>query len=217
MLRPSRVTGSPPQARIARGRSCGPSRPSPRVAHLRHEPSSQRSRVTFEPCWRLAGDPVRWRTTPETALAICRALEGGRQAQGPRNPVLVVQSRRRHWGRSSVTPSARAGRGGCALSVATGHRPCPSSLAPPLVVRHGSRMGPACRAPRRPRPVSGHAPCGAAPRTGHATAGTASRRGIVASRCIGCRRSPGHCTAMRALLTTGCRPAADFETCHQGA
>ena len=98
MLRPSRVTGSPPQARIARGRSCGPSRPSPRVAHLRHEPSSQRSRVTFEPCWRLAGDPVRWRTTPETALAICRALEGGRQAQGPRNPVLVVQSRRRHWG-----------------------------------------------------------------------------------------------------------------------
>ena len=150
MLRPSRVTGSPPQARIARGRSCGPSRPSPRVAHLRQEPSSQRSRVTFEPCWRLAGDPVRWRTTPETALAICRALEGGRQAQGPRNPVLVVQSRRRHWGRSSVTPSARAGRGGCALSVATGHRPCPSSLAPPLVVRHGSRMGPACRAPRRP-------------------------------------------------------------------
>ena len=194
-----------------------PSRPSPRVAHLRHEPSSQRSRVTFEPCWRLAGDPVRWRTTPETALAICRALEGGRQAQGPRNPVLVVQSRRRHWGRSSVTPSARAGRGGCALSVATGHRPCPSSLAPPLVVRHGSRMGPVCRAPRRPRPVSAHAPCGAAARTGHATAGTASRRSIVASRCIGCRRSPGRCTAMRALLTTGCRPAADFETCHQGA
>ena len=193
MLRPSRVTGSPPQARIARGRSCGPSRPSPRVAHLRHEPSSQRSRVTFEPCWRLAGDPVRWRTTPETALAICRALEGGRQAQGPRNPVLVVQSRRRHWGRSSVTPSARAGRGGCALSVATGHRPCPSSLAPPLVVRHGSRMGPACRAPRRPGqspgtprvappPVQGMRP--RAPRRGGASwrvdaSGAVEARGIA--------------------------------------
>ena len=143
---------------------------------------------------------------------------GGRApSPGSREPALVVQSRRRHWGRSSVTPSARAGRGGCARSVATGHRACPSSLAPPLVVRHGSRMGPACRALRRPRPVSAHAPCGAVPRTGHATASTASRRGIVASRCIGCRRSPGHCTAMRALLTTGCRPAADFETCHQGA
>ena len=216
MLRPSRVTGSPPQARIARGRSCGPSRRIPRGAHLTPGPSSQRSRVTFEPCWRLACGPVRCRTTPETALAICRALEGGRQAQGPRNPALVIQSRRRHCGRSPVTPSAKAGRGGCAWSVATGHRACPSRLAAPLVVRHDSRMGPACRAPRRPRPVSAHAPCGAAPRTGNATAGTASRRGIVASRCRGCRRSPGHRTAMRALLTTGCRPAADFETCHQG-
>ena len=159
--------------------------------------------------------PCAARTTPETALAICRALEGGRQAQGPRNPALVIQSRRRHWGRSPVTPSAKAGRGGCAWSVATGHRACPSRLAAPLVVRHDSRMGPACRAPRRPRPVSAHAPCGAPPRTGNATAGTASRRGIVASRCRGCRRSPGHRTAMRALLTTGCRPAADFETCHQ--
>ena len=217
MLRPSRVTGSPPQARIARGRSCGPSRPSPRVAHLRHEPSSQRSRVTFEPCWRLAGDLVRWRTIPETASAICRALEGGRHAQGPREPALVVQSRRRHWGRASVTPSARAGRGGCARSVATGHRACPSSLAPLLVVWHGSRVGPACRAPRRSRPVAAHPPCGAAPRPGNATAVTASQRGIVASRCRGCRTSPGPCTAMRALLTTGCRPAADFQTCHQGA
>ena len=178
MLRPSRVTGSPPQARdCARSKLWAIQAVPPRRPPKAYEPSSQRSRVTFEPCWRLAGDPVRWRTTPETALAICRALEGGRQAQGPRNPVLVVQSRRRHWGRSSVTPSARVGRGGCALSVATGHRPCPSSLAPPLVVRHGSRMGPACRAPRRPRPVSAHAPCGTAPRTGHATAGTASRRG----------------------------------------
>ena len=189
----------------------------PRVAHLRQEPSSQRSRVTFEPCWRLAGDPVRWRTTPRRRWP---SVVPWREGAKPRVRATQSSSCRAAGatggGRRSHRLPERE-RGGCALSVATGHRPCPSSLAPPLVVRHGSRMGPACRAPRRPRPVSGHAPCGTAPRTGHATAGTASRRGIVASRCIGCRRSPGHCTAMRALLTTGCRPAADFETCHQGA